>query len=282
MNNQIKELVLSSIMISLVFIFGLIPQLGYISLIPGILTITTTHVIVLVGVLALPSIFEGTNYRKVRYYLYPIALGLSFGLTSLIQSYVNGVTPFDIAFRNPLISVLPRVLFAFTAMIIFGGIKKLTDAAKEQKLVNFVIFASILMAGVVGGVYAFSVSFRLSIGWSLFVGVVIFAGALVGYYFLVRHIESQYVYIGVSMLISTIIHTILVLSILSIFGRGLYVDYLGGYNFSTFWTFLTSTLFTGGMIEALLALVVGTPVAIVIKKYLFRSTPVIEENEENI
>src|SRR5690554_1918063 len=97
--NDVFELVLTSVFVALIFLMGLIPQLGYITLAPFV-SVTLVHIPVLINIFIVKP-------------KYSWLIALSFGLSSLIASYMYATNPVDLAFRNPLISVVPRVLFGF-------------------------------------------------------------------------------------------------------------------------------------------------------------------------
>ncbi len=82
----------------------------------GTVTITTIHIPVLIGAIAL-----GRWYGSF--------LGLAWGLASL---YLAFETPdaFNVVFTNPLVSVFPRVLVGFIAIDLYNLFKKITQGEK--------------------------------------------------------------------------------------------------------------------------------------------------------
>ncbi len=79
--------------------------LGYIH-IGGIIEITLMHIPVILTVL-LAGLFPG------------LSVGAIFGISSLVHALMMG-SPSGIFFRNPLVSVVPRILFPFIVWLIFS------------------------------------------------------------------------------------------------------------------------------------------------------------------
>lgn len=103
-HNQIRDLVLASILAALIIVM-VITGIGYIQ-IGTIAFITILTVPVMVGALILGK-------------WYGLALGVVFGLTSMIYSFVNPAGGINVPFTNPLLSVLPRALLGFIVEPIF-------------------------------------------------------------------------------------------------------------------------------------------------------------------
>lgn len=107
LHRRIAFLVFNAMALAVVILFS-ITAIGYIRL--GIVSITTIHIVVLVF-----CYLTGFKYS----YIY----GLYFGMTSFLVSWTSG-TGLDIIFRNPLVSILPRLVFALLAGFIFDLIKR--------------------------------------------------------------------------------------------------------------------------------------------------------------
>lgn len=114
------NLVLFSIFSALILLLGLIPQIGYIRL--GPVAITIVHIPVLIGIMVLP-------------FWHSVGLGFIFGISSLIASFIYATSPIDLAFQNPLISVLPRVIFAIFAYLVFHGSSLLQKFKHGNKII---------------------------------------------------------------------------------------------------------------------------------------------------
>lgn len=129
-------------------IAGRIAFLGVMSaLILGLLLIETQVLSGLLPVtpcyLSLPIAISISIFSEKKSYFF--VGGTIFGVISFILSFVFG----QVWFSNPLISVLPRVLFGVTAGFTFLGIRKLT-AKKENKFLRNVLPCSV--AGIVGAI----------------------------------------------------------------------------------------------------------------------------------
>lgn len=97
-NKKVFEMTFISSFLAIIVLMALVPQLGFIQI--GVVAMTIIHIPVLIG-----GIFGG---RKVA-----ISLGLAFGLLSLFVALTRPSLPADFVFQNPLVSVLPRVLFGW-------------------------------------------------------------------------------------------------------------------------------------------------------------------------
>ncbi len=121
--NYIRKLVITGALGALAVFLG-ITRLGFFPWISGA-SITILHIPAIIG-----AILEGPFVGA--------GIGLIFGIFSLIQANMNG-TLFDLAFRNPLVSVLPRVVFPVVVWGIFWLLSK-------WKKIPAIIIASVLGA----------------------------------------------------------------------------------------------------------------------------------------
>jgi len=120
--DHIRKLVITGALGALAVFLG-ITRLGFFPWISGA-TITILHIPAIIGAI-LEGPFVGTG------------IGAIFGLFSLLQANIAPITPIDIAFRNPLVSVLPRVLFPLATWGIYFLLSK-------WKKIPAVIVASVL------------------------------------------------------------------------------------------------------------------------------------------
>lgn len=81
---------------AIIIVMSLVPFLGYIQIPP--LAITLIHIPVIVG-----TILFGWKAG--------LLFALTFGLSSMFVAMTRGATPLDLLFINPLVSVLPRLIF---------------------------------------------------------------------------------------------------------------------------------------------------------------------------
>ncbi|MDD4103674.1 MAG: ECF transporter S component [Bacilli bacterium] len=140
-NKVIFEMTLSAVIIAIIAVMSYIPYVGYINY--GVVSITTIHIVVLVA-----ALLFGWKQGLVA--------GTAFGLFSFLQA-LTASTVMDLAFRNPVISILPRVLFGFLAGIIFDGMRKVDNLPVRSILyiVGSVFMTMVHTALVVGMFYAF-------------------------------------------------------------------------------------------------------------------------------
>lgn len=116
---ETRKLVVTAMLLAVTAILIFVPNLGMIQI--GVVSITTIHIPVLIGVLA-----EGLGVGLV--------LGLAFGLCSFLKAF-SGVTLFDVFFTDPLISIPSRVLVPIAAILVYKLFQKLThDKPAMRKL----------------------------------------------------------------------------------------------------------------------------------------------------
>lgn len=115
MNKMIKSITINSILIALTAIMTFVPYIGYIT-IGGTLSFTTLHIIVIFAA-AFFGFKEG------------IVTSFAFGLFCLIKAASMPGSPADADFVNPLISILPRVLFGLASSTAFYFVRKSSNSA---------------------------------------------------------------------------------------------------------------------------------------------------------
>jgi uncharacterized membrane protein len=159
-NKRTYEIAMISVFVALVVAFAMIPQVGYITI--GVIALTTVHIPVLIG-----GTFGG---RKVAY-----ALALTFGLSSLWYSFIapSGI---NIAFQNPLVSVLPRVLFGLAFVEIYELSKKLIKNRYLAVSVHMIISTIVHTLLVTFALVLFGLPSLVAEGWPteiipLFIGL---------------------------------------------------------------------------------------------------------------
>ncbi|MFA5503428.1 MAG: ECF transporter S component, partial [Bacilli bacterium] len=109
-NKTIDRLTLNAFIIALISVMSMVPQVGYLG--AGNISITTIHVVVLLFAL-LFGIREGA------------VAGLTFGVLSFIRAVILPSSPIDVLFINPLVSILPRVIFGIAAGATFDALRKI-------------------------------------------------------------------------------------------------------------------------------------------------------------
>lgn len=283
------EFVLTALFGSIILVLSLIPSIGYIMIFPGV-SVTIIHIPVLIG----------AAFLKLKN---TVVLGLFFGIGSLLVALMYASQPFDLAFRNPLISILPRILFAVAAFYIF----KLFNYIFSRKNGN-IILVTLLSIITVFAVFLGSRSISNKIIYNKYnteyqvlqgmtdpdiieqqtiivnelrviadaknastnkilnpILIVISIGIVGLYIYLIIYKKSKNVNIPSSMIVATLIHTVLVLFTVWIIKPS---DFYSTFNND----FILKTIFLlaalNGTIEALMAAIIGTPIAVAVKNRL--------------
>jgi uncharacterized membrane protein len=241
-----KELVFLSMFSAIILTMSLIPNLGFILLFPGI-SITIIHIPVLVGVMIVS--------RKQA-----ILLGLMFGLGSLFAALMRASTPIELAFINPLISVLPRVLFAWFAYEIFHFLQWLSK--KVSPIISIWFVRVIFAFGLyLLGLYLNDIlEIHVILIWT---GMVAFYLGLVMLTIRYARKEKDQAFIASAALVSTLIHTILVLSALVFVRPEFFNTTFGGAV-----DIIYGIMATNGVLEAVAATIIVTPIVITLKEVI--------------
>jgi len=125
-NKRIEAMTISAIFIAIIAIMSFVPYVGYIS-IPGTpISICTIHIIVI-----LAALLFGWKQGLVA--------GFTFGILSLVKAACMPVAVSDVLFVNPMVSVLPRVLFGVISGLIFDYLKRIRHVS--IRTISYVIGA---------------------------------------------------------------------------------------------------------------------------------------------
>lgn len=124
----IREMIVCALLLSLMIIMAFTP-IGFINL--GIVSVTLVHLPVLVGLLC-----QGLGIGLV--------LGASFGILSMIRALLP-LSPLDPLFINPLVALLPRILFPLLAWGAYRLVKRLLARWPKAQ-----IWASYAAAALIG------------------------------------------------------------------------------------------------------------------------------------
>ena len=240
--NDIKDLTLASVFAAIILLMTFVPQIGYITI--GTVALTLIHIPVLIGVFLLPK-------------KYSIVLALFFGLGSLIRAATTPTGPLDPAFVNPLVSVLPRLLFALAAIYIIELFKVIELKVKHSDIYIFGIVSLITSFGIY---YAGQAIITFS-GWNANVVTIIFLIInvlfITGYYAFIKKADDKRILIPSTLILATFIHTVLVLTALVVFERALVTTLIPS---DQLFSFIISIAVTNGLVEAILAAFIGTPI----------------------
>jgi uncharacterized membrane protein len=245
--NPIRDLTLTSVFAAIILVMTFVPQLGFITL--GITELTLIHIPVLIGVFLLPK-------------RYAFVLGFVFGLGSLLRALqINaGIA---IAFTNPLVSILPRLLFVLVSIYLYKGITALEGKFKKS---DVVIFSFVALVTIVGVFYS-STAIANFAGWNQatlnFIALILSTILISLYYAFIAGKKKENILFPSVLLLSSLMHTIIVLTAILIFSRQLLVDLLLTENVIGV---LVAIAATNGLVEAFLAAVIGTPIILALKQ----------------
>jgi uncharacterized membrane protein len=133
--DRTRKIVVTGVLSAISIFLGL-TRLGFWPWFGGV-SITVMHVPVIIG-----AVLEGP--------LVGLAIGLIFGLFSMIQAAVAPNTPADVWFTNPLLAVLPRLFIGPVAWLAWNSLKRwpivgLAAAGIAGSLTN-----TILVLGMIG------------------------------------------------------------------------------------------------------------------------------------
>lgn len=233
-----QELVLTSFIGAIIVMLSVVPQLGLITIFPSV-SITIIHIPVLIGVMTLKR---------------PSALifGLLFGLGSLFAALTRGSTPVDLAFVNPLISVLPRVLFALVAYELLSAFKllqqKMTYMMSFSFVSVFMLGSFIALSEYINSLDVMNVYVMYGILFSMYVILMSFL------YFQTKK-RKGFMFVTLTTLFSTLVHTLLVLAALILLEPALF-----NFTFGASVDFIYGIMVTNGLLEAVVAVLVVTPI----------------------
>ncbi len=248
--NDLQTLTLLSVFSAIILLMTFVPQIGYITF--GPLSMTLIHIPVLIGVFLLPK-------------RYSWILGLVFGLGSLVKATTAPVGILDPAFVNPLVSVLPRVAFAVAAAWLFELFKLIERKIKNPDvyIFGFVSLLTLFAVYYAGRVIIDQAGWNEA--WFIPVILVLIGFVLTAYYAFIKHNDSRRTIIPATFLLSTIFHTVVVLVSLAVFSYDFVTQYVPAENLVNV---IYTTTVTNGLIEAVLAVLIGTPILYGLEKVM--------------
>ncbi|MDL2211710.1 ECF transporter S component [Erysipelotrichaceae bacterium OttesenSCG-928-M19] len=113
--NKTRKMAFSAMIIAIILLMAAVPFLGYIQV--GVMAITIIHIPTIIGSISF-------NERSLA-----LISGTTFGVSSWLVAMFRPSSIADIVFQNPLVSVLPRILFALIAFYLF---KKLVEVINNK------------------------------------------------------------------------------------------------------------------------------------------------------
>lgn len=117
-----KQLTYNALIIALIAVMAFVPWLGIITI--GTVSITILHVPVIIAALLL----GGQS---------AIIASLAFGVSTMLVAMTRGVTPVDLLFVNPVVSVLPRLMLG----LVLAGLVKLFNKKHFKDTLTDVMIA---------------------------------------------------------------------------------------------------------------------------------------------
>lgn len=141
-NRRILLMTTHAMLTAILLMMGFFPQIGFITINPAI-SFTLVHVPVLIGAYLF-------GWRGGAVY------GFLFGIVSLWQSWANPTGILDPFFQNPLISVLPRVLFGLFSGLTFDAAIRLVRRSMTNAITlsiaagTLTIIHTLLTLGMMG------------------------------------------------------------------------------------------------------------------------------------
>ncbi len=130
-----RKIVITGIMGAIAIFLGL-TRWGFIPWIGGV-SLTIMHVPVIIG-----AVLEGP--------LVGVAIGLIFGIFSMIQAAVAPNFPSDTWFTNPLLSILPRLFIGPLAWLVWRALRRIPVVGLIAAGVTGSLTNTILVLGMIG------------------------------------------------------------------------------------------------------------------------------------
>lgn len=190
-NQKVFDLVILSMFLTIFILMAAIPNFGFITVpfIPGP-GVTIMHIPVLVA-----TFYFGVKIGGIT--------GFFFGMSSLLVAIIRPIGPVDYVFQNPIVSVLPRVIFPILTAMVYKGLSVV--------------------------------------------------------------IKNSYLTITLSAIMGTIIHTLLVLPLLTLFGTQAIAKVMGSSGIGPVMTFLKAIIITYSSFETLFAALIVPPIVIALR-----------------
>ncbi len=218
------------------------PYVGYIT-IPGMLSITTVHIIVIIASLSLNKFSAGAF------------LGLVWGISCLLYAMYNGTADAAI-FLDPRISVVPRILVGISIIAFY----KLAFLANKNKISVIVLKCfSIIAISVLGGLLCHNITHSLIV--AIVVGVLV--AALFVFLFFFFNKTSNTTPILFAAVCGTFSNTFFVLLAINLFGTEGLINLTG-----TLKNVFSTVIALNGTIEIIAAALVALPCCVAITNYM--------------
>lgn len=133
--NRIRKIIIAGVMGAISALLGW-THWGFIPWVTGA-ALTIMHVPVIIG-----AVLEGP--------IVGTAIGLIFGLFSMLQAAVAPTGPSDVLFTNPLVAVIPRLFIGAVAWLAWRALKKWPAAGLVAAGIAGSLTNTILVLGMIG------------------------------------------------------------------------------------------------------------------------------------
>lgn len=140
-NNRTRVLVYNALLIAIVIVLATVPNIGFIQI--GTVAITIIHIPVIIAAILF-------GYKSA------LLIGLAFGVSSMLVAMSRGAVG-DILFINPMVSVVPRIIFALLTSLFYNllgvikndsvriGATAFVSSLAHSVMVFFAMYLSITM-----------------------------------------------------------------------------------------------------------------------------------------
>ncbi len=134
-DKKVLEMTSMAMFIAIIFVMALVPYLGYIQIFA--VSATIIHTPVIIG-----ALFGGKRFG--------LTLGFAFGVSSFLVAIMRGATPFDLMFINPILSILPRIIFGLLIWYVYALLARVIKSKVTLIFLTFIlssVFHTILVMG---------------------------------------------------------------------------------------------------------------------------------------
>lgn len=242
---KIVRLALLAMFSAIIAAMTFTPYVGYIT-IPGMLSITTLHIIVIIAAVVMNNFLDGA------------ILGAVWGITCLLYAIYNGTADAAI-FLDPRISVVPRILVG----ILIVAFYRLSLLASKYKVSKIIFEIVVLLAfGTLVGILTNNISGSKIAG--IIVGIVVMAFCSVLFIVFAKKTKSMPLFFAA--LGGTFSNTVLVLTAINLFGSQGFIDLTG-----TIQGVFSTVIALNGSIEIVAAVVIAVPCCIAVTNAINKS-----------
>jgi uncharacterized membrane protein len=187
-----RQIVVTAAMVAVVILLSAPPlRLGFIPFVLGV-AITIIHIPVIIG-----AIMEGP--------LVGLIIGLLFGLSSLMWSYLSPTGPSDLYFQNPLLSVLPRLFIGPVAYLVYRALRRPS--------VPWTLFFGGTFLGL-AAVFCYQLAQANVMAALLVAGIAL--GAIAAFLYVALQKQAEVTAVAVAAAVGTLTNTVLVLTMLGV------------------------------------------------------------------